>query len=86
MSSMWIFLGYGLPLALALCLLYFFHARAWYWHILSLGCALGLGMMPAQAAWQSPLSGLILGAAFVFLVVWGVGGLLVVPAHHAKHA
>jgi hypothetical protein len=86
MSTIWVFLGYGIALAVALVFLYLFRARAWYWHVLSLACALGLGLMPPQASWQGPLYDLTVGAIFVFLLIWGIGGLLTFRTHHAKHA
>ena len=86
MSSMWVFLGYGLSLALAVGLLYFFHACTWYWHVLSLALAVGLGLMPPQQSWQGPLYDLTLGVLFVFLLVWGIGGLLMFQTHHERHA
>ena len=86
MSTIWVFLGYGISLALALLLLYLFHARSWYWHVLSLACALGLGLMPSPGTWQGPSYDLTLGSLFLFLLVWGIGGLLMVQTRHEKHA
>jgi hypothetical protein len=86
MSSMLVFLGYGFSLVLAVVLLRFFHACTWYWHVLSLALAVGLGLMPAQAAWQGPAYDLTVGMLFVFLLVWGIGGLLMFQTHHEKHA
>ncbi|HZT28532.1 MAG TPA: hypothetical protein VFA33_01520 [Bryobacteraceae bacterium] len=86
MSTIWVVLSYGISLGLAVLLLYVFHARSWYWHMLSVMCALGLGLMPPPANWQGPTYDLSLGSLFVFLLVWGIGGMLMFKTHHEKHA
>ncbi|HWB98589.1 MAG TPA: hypothetical protein VG672_17890 [Bryobacteraceae bacterium] len=86
MSSMWVFLSYGVSLALAVLLLYFFHARSWYWHMLSVLCALALGLLPPLEKWQGPAYDLMLGSVFVFLLIWGIGGMLMFKTRHERHA
>lgn len=86
MSAMWVFLSYGISLGLAVFLLYFFHARSWYWHMLSVLLALGLGLVPPVQNWQGPAYDLILGSIFVFLLIWGIGGMLMFKTHHERHA
>jgi hypothetical protein len=81
MQPILVALVYGLCLALAVALLYFFHAR-WYWHALSLAAALGLGLAPLPSDWKIP--DLLVGAAFLFLFVWGLG-LPLFRTHHAHH-
>jgi hypothetical protein len=51
-------------------------------------CALGLllGFIPLPQLLQQPASDLVIGFVFVFLMVWGIGGLFMVRPHHEKHA
>jgi hypothetical protein len=84
-----VFLIYGSAAVLALALLFFFHAN-WYWHVLSVGVALAIGLMPPEiipvpAAWGATRD-ILVGAAFVFLVVWGIGAPLFRRHHQAQHA
>ena len=84
-----VFLVYGSAAVLALALLFFFHAN-WYWHVLSVGVALAIGLMPPEmipvpAAWGKTRD-ILVGAGFVFLVVWGIGAPLFRRHHQAQHA
>ena len=84
-----VFLVYGSAAVLALALLFFFHAN-WYWHVLSVGVALAIGVMPPEiipvpAAWGATRD-ILVGAVFVFLVVWGIGAPLFRHHHQAQHA
>ena len=83
-----VFLIYGGATVLALALLYSFHAN-WYWHVVSVGLALVIGLMPPDmlpvpAAWGSTRD-ILVGAVFTFLVVWGFGASLFRRHHQAQH-
>ncbi len=88
MSTTVVLLVYAAATGLALLLLYMFKAQAWYWHLLSLAAAFGVGLMPPPAGWQGPAVDLMFGSAFIFLLVWGVGGFLAYGTRHPrrKHA
>jgi hypothetical protein len=78
-------LSYFLAVAIPVYLLRHFHSQSWYWHVLAALAAVGIGFMPAPAAWNTPGSDLIFGFAFVLLLVWGVGGLVLGRPRLAKH-
>ncbi|MBZ5593914.1 MAG: hypothetical protein LAP39_16870 [Acidobacteriia bacterium] len=84
MSSTWVFAAYVCAVGLPLVLLRFFGARAWYWHALSIGLALALGLTPTPSEWSSPSTDLMIGSAFVFLLVWGLAAPFF-RSHHAMH-
>lgn len=86
MFTILVLLVYLLAFAIPLYLLYRFHSRAWYWHVLAILAALGLGFFQRPAEWNTPMFDLALGAAFLFLIMWGLGGLLAFHTHHEKHA
>jgi hypothetical protein len=68
-------------------LLYQFGSNSWVWHALAIAVAIGLGFVPTPPEWKTKTFDLVFGSVFVFLVVWGIGGLLpVVRHHHARHA
>ncbi len=68
---------------IALLVLYIRHA-AWYWHVLSVAVALALGLTPFPDAYRPP--DLLTGALFVFLMVWGLGEIVVHPYHRDHRA
>jgi hypothetical protein len=67
-------------------LLYRCGSQPWYWHVLATLCGLALGLLPLPPAWSQFASGLMFGFVFVFLMVWGIGGLFMLRPHHPKHA
>ena len=73
--------------ALAIGLLYAFDTQRWFWHVLALALAFVIGFIPAPSGYNSPLVEMISGSLIVFLLFWGLGGLLLgtVP-HRTKHA
>lgn len=75
MSTSLVFLVYAFAFGLALLLIYLFKPLAWYWHILSCAAALAIGLMPPRAGWQGPAFDLVYGFVFIFLMVWGIGGV-----------
>jgi len=83
--SLWAIAIYAVVLALALFLLVHFKAQAWYWHVLSALLALGVGLVPPPAGWQGPLYDVLFGCTFLFLFVWGLGGILMYRTHEAHH-
>jgi hypothetical protein len=75
--------------ALALLLLYFFTAH-WYWHVLSVATGLGIGlvppeMIPVPATWGATRD-MIVGSAFIFLLMWGLCAPLFRHHHQTPHA
>jgi hypothetical protein len=81
MNPLWVLLVYGSSFVLALVLLYFFHAR-WYWHALAVVAALAIGVIRFPPEFRPP--DLVVGFAFFFLLVWGIGGPFV-PSRHSRH-
>ena len=84
MSLIWVFAAYGCATGLSVVLLYFWRAQAWYWHALSIGLALALGLTPMPSDWSNPPTDLMIGSAFLFLMVWGAAAPLF-RSHHAMH-
>jgi hypothetical protein len=70
--SNWPFVVYGGAALIALALLYFLRARAWYWHVLSLVVALTVGLIPIAPKYNTTQGTLVIGAVFVFFLLWGV--------------
>lgn len=80
-------LSYGAAVGLAIALLYSFESRAWYWHAFGLALAFVLGFMPAPAGFDTPVMTVIIGFLIIFLLFWGLGGLLLLMSpHRHKHA
>ena len=73
MSPAWILLTYGGAALLAWLVLMFARARRWYWHASSVVLALAIGLVPLPAQLNTPQWSLIIGFAFLFLFLWGVG-------------
>ena len=86
MFGMLAVLVYLLAMGIPIYLLYHFHSQAWYWHALAVIAALALGLVPMPDWLQAPSSDLLLGFAFIVLMVWGAGGLFMFHTHHEKHA
>ncbi len=89
MFTMLAVLVYLLAIAVPLYLLYRLGSQAWYWHALSIAAALALGIVPTPPEWKSAGVDLLFGFALTFLLLWGVGGLVVFRPHihaHEKHA
>jgi thiol:disulfide interchange protein len=73
-------------LSLPIFLLYRFRSQAWYWHVLAVIVALVIGLMPATVLPQSEVRDMLYGFAFVFLMLWGIGGLVPLKRLRKKHA
>ena len=89
MFSILAVLIYVFAIALPVFLLYRFRSQSWYWHVLATLAALGLGFVPTPPAWKAETFDLAFGFAFILLLVWGVGGLVVFRPHRPhreKHA
>ena len=86
MFGMVAILIYMAAIAIPVWLLYYFGSGHWYWHLLAIGGALVLGFVPMPAI-SGPVFDLVTGFVFVFLMIWGIGGLFMVRPHHReKHA
>ena len=81
-----IFLEAVISLALPIYLLYQFRSQAWYWHVLAVIVALVIGLMPGTALLETLGGSMVYGFFFVFLMLWGIGGLIPFPWFRKKHA
>ena len=89
MFGMLAVLVYLVAMGIPIYLLYRFHTFAWYWHLLCVLTAVGMGFVPIPPALQKPGFDLVFGFAFIALMIWGAGGLILprTPHHHyEKHA
>jgi hypothetical protein len=77
--------AYLAALALPILLLRYFGAAHWSWHVLAILAALGLGMMPSPGSLKGPAVDLVFGFLFVFLVTWGIGGIVAFRTHGHRH-
>jgi hypothetical protein len=57
---------------LALAVLYWRGPCAWYLHVLSVAVGIAIGMAPTPTQFNKPVTSIIVGAPFVFLIVWGL--------------
>jgi hypothetical protein len=72
---------------LAIALLYCYESRAWYWHAFGLAIALAIGFAPTPSGFNTPVITVLTGFVIVFLVFWGLVGLLLdMTPHRHKHA
>ncbi|MGD0499003.1 MAG: hypothetical protein ABSC23_11265 [Bryobacteraceae bacterium] len=74
-----------LALLLPVYLLRRFHPLAWPWHVLAAIMALGIGFAPGTALLNSVPGTFLYGFAILFLLIWGVGGLIGLARHREKH-
>ena len=66
-------LSFAVAALLAMAVLYLSGPKSWYWHVLSAVVALGIGFAPTPKQFgSSPVTSIVVGAPFVFLVVWGI--------------
>jgi len=79
-------LVYLAALAIPAWLLFYFGSEPWYWHALAVAFGLLMGFLPIPELFTQPISDLVIGFVFVFLMVWGIGGLFTVRPHREKHA
>ena len=86
MFSMLAVLVYLAAMALPLWLLHRYGSQLWLWHGLAIAGAIFLGFIPTPVAFKGVGVDLVFGFAFIFLMVWGVGGLVVYRPHLHKHA
>ena len=77
---------YIAAMAVPAWLLYHFGSESWYWHALAVFGGLVLGFLPIPEVLSKPGYDLIIGFVFVFLMVWGIGGLFMISPHREKHA
>jgi hypothetical protein len=77
---------YMAALAIPAWLLYHFGSESWFWHALAIFAGLLLGFMPMPVLFSQPGYDLMIGFAFISLMVWGIGGLFMIRPHREKHA
>ncbi|HUB31909.1 MAG TPA: hypothetical protein VMA31_02735 [Bryobacteraceae bacterium] len=80
---------YLVAIGIPVFLLHRFHAQSWFWHVLAVAAAIAVGFLPTPPSWKTEMWDLGFGFAFLLLLVWGVGGLIVLRPHrhrHEKHA
>ena len=65
-------LSFAIAAVLALAVLYWSGPKAWYLHVLSVVVGVAIGMAPTPTQFNKPVTSIIVGAPFVFLVVWGL--------------
>jgi hypothetical protein len=58
----------------------------WPMHVLAVAAALAIGLAPATDLLNSPAGSHVYGFAFVFLMVWGLGGLVLYRRRGLKRA
>ena len=75
-----------LAVVVPIFLLYQFRSQSWYWHVLALIAALVIGLMPGTALLQTEGGSLLYGFVFVFLTIWGIGGLILFKPRRTKLA
>jgi len=85
MFSVFAILIYMAAMAIPAGLLYYFGSEPWYWHVFAILAGLVMGFVPMPALSNQSFD-LLLGFAFVFLMVWGIGGLFMLRPHREKHA
>ena len=86
MFSMLAVLIYLVAMGFPLWLLQRYGSQTWYWHGLAIAASLVLGFIPTPVEWKGIGTDLAFGFAFVFLMVWGIGGLVVYRPHLPPHA
>jgi hypothetical protein len=79
-------LVYTAAVAIPAYLLYHFRSQAWYWHLLAVAASLTLGLTPIPPNLQAQGFDLVFGFVFIFLISWGIGGLLLLRPHRHRHA
>jgi hypothetical protein len=73
MATQYVVSVYLLAFFLAVLVLYWFRPARWYWHVAAILLAFGIGIMPPQEQFKGPAFDLTVGAAFLFLIIWGCG-------------
>ncbi len=73
MSTNVVLLCYLLAFVVAALALYWVGRAKWYWHVLSFAGAVALGLMPPIEGWSGPVYDVVVGCAFVVLLIWGIG-------------
>ena len=85
MSTTLAVLVYSAAFAIPAYLLYYFGSQSWYWHALTIVAAVAMGFIPRTPQWQTPEMDLLSGFVLLFLLVWGIGGLVAYRPHHHHH-
>ena len=86
MFGMLAILVYLVAMVVPLAILHRYGSASWFWHTLAICAALTLGLIPTPAPFNGLAADLIFGFCFVFLMIWGIGGLVVYRPHLHRHA
>ena len=86
MFTMLAVLVYVVALGIPVWLLHRYGSQMWYWHALAIVASLVLGFIPTPLEFTGIATDLTIGFAFIFLMVWGIGGLVVYRPHLHRHA
>ena len=79
-------LVYLAAMGVPLWLLHRYGSQTWFWHALAIAAGLVLGLLPTPIAMKGAAMDLLFGFTFLFLMVWGIGGIVVYRPHLHKHA
>jgi hypothetical protein len=85
MSNSIVALVYLLSVVAAVYLLWRFSHVRWYWHALAAAAALIIGFMPPLTAEATAVYDMLIGAAFLLLIAWGLGELAFKAFHIHRH-
>ncbi len=77
-------LSFAAAAVLALAVLFWSGPKAWYLHALSVVVAVAIGMAPTPTQFNKPVTSIIVGAPFVFLVVWGLAAPFFIRRHRSS--
>lgn len=85
MSGFVVFLSYLAALIVAVYMLWRFSHVQWFWHIFAVAAALAIGLMPPLPQSASGAYDMLIGCAFLFLLMWGAGEPLFKVLHLPRH-
>jgi uncharacterized membrane protein YphA (DoxX/SURF4 family) len=85
MSVSVVFLSYLAALLVAVYLLWRFSHVRWFWHLFAVAAALAIGLMPPIPQSYGATYDIVIGSAFLFLLMWGAGEPLYRVMHLPRH-
>jgi hypothetical protein len=84
MAAQWILFSYLMAALAALLVLFAFGPVAWYFHVIGILAGLLAGLVPPPSGNGGDLFYIVTGTACVFLLLWGIGGILYLPLHRKR--